>query len=549
MQLKAKIDKVEVKTISKDEDGLRERELHFCKLLIDGEDCDTGIYRYSPCADAAIKNFKDILRITSALKSGKNVKGLENKIFAKYCIADEMSNKKALQSAREASKKFRYTPVAMRVKMLSDIRESLINNKEKLIELLMLEGHPRKLAEWEYTGMLKGVAPETLNFYKDSLWKEVGHKDGERMYLVRKPDGVVCLAPPRNAPCSNSFTAVLVFLAGNTLVIKPPLKKPIATIYLWRDIIYPVLVKNGAPKGILNIVVGNSKVIFEEWITSDYVDDVIYFGESEQGIELGKKIYDSGKKPVLELSGNDMMFVWKDADISNAAKSLADAFLGSTQICMVPKKAFVHEKIYDEFLKHFVKEVRKVKVGLPSDPNTTLVPVAKADKFYEFLEDAISQGAKLIQGGKKINFEGIEDENGLFVQPSVLKMEGCSNLKNIKIITEENFFPLVPVIKVDCDKNFSEADKDKNIFEDMIEIANLNSYGLRTSVWIKSDLYKRKFVKYLHNSGLIRINSRHVDFSLYLATHGGTGRTGGPFGEMNYMWQKTSHLQGVSRFD
>ena len=81
----------------------------------------------------------------------------------------------------------------------------------------------------------------------------------------------------------------------------------------------------------------------------------------------------------------------------------------------------------------------------------------------------------------------------------------------------------------------------------MIRIARSNEYGLRTSVWVSSNYYIRKFIKNIDNSGLLRINSRHVDFSLYLGTHGGTGKTGGPFGEMNYVWQKTSHLQGISR--
>jgi hypothetical protein len=34
--------------------------------------------------------------------------------------------------------------------------------------------------------------------------------------------------------------------------------------------------------------------------------------------------------------------------------------------------------------------------------------------------------------------------------------------------------------------------------------------------------------------------------SYYLSTHGGIKKTGGPFGEMNYIWQKTTHLQGIS---
>lgn len=81
----------------------------------------------------------------------------------------------------------------------------------------------------------------------------------------------------------------------------------------------------------------------------------------------------------------------------------------------------------------------------------------------------------------------------------------------------------------------------------MAYLVNNHGYGLRVSLWVSLAKYLRKFAKELDNCGLLRINSRHVGFSYYLSTHGGTRKSGGPFGEMNYFWQKTSHLQGITR--
>ena len=50
----------------------------------------------------------------------------------------------------------------------------------------------------------------------------------------------------------------------------------------------------------------------------------------------------------------------------------------------------------------------------------------------------------------------------------------------------------------------------------------------------------------IDRSGLLRINSKHIGVSTYLSSHGGIGKTGGPYGEMNYIWLKTSHMQGIS---
>ena len=80
----------------------------------------------------------------------------------------------------------------------------------------------------------------------------------------------------------------------------------------------------------------------------------------------------------------------------------------------------------------------------------------------------------------------------------------------------------------------------------MLEIAQKNEYGLRASVWVKSAYYTRQFMKHIDNCALLRINSRHVAFSLYLPGQGGVGKTGGPYGEASYLVQKTTHLQGIS---
>ena len=118
-------------------------------------------------------------------------------------------------------------------------------------------------------------------------------------------------------------------------------------------------------------------------------------------MDAGAKIYALGKKPILELSGNDLFLVWKDADINEASESLLDCFLGSTQICMVPKIAIIHNDIYDRLLEKFLEKVRALKFGLPTDAETVFSPVGKIKEFFEFLQDALDKKAELICGGQK----------------------------------------------------------------------------------------------------------------------------------------------------
>jgi acyl-CoA reductase-like NAD-dependent aldehyde dehydrogenase len=219
--------------------------------------------------------------------------------------------------------------------------------------------------------------------------------------------------------------------------------------------------------------------------------------------------------------------------------SLIEGFLGSTQVCMMPKIALIHEKVFDDFEKGFTKKVKELKVGLPSDKETLLSPISKIKEFFMFLEDALSKGAILICGGKRINHLGKLDEKGFYIQPTLIRIDDIEKAKNMLCIKEEIFFPLIPLIKV--------SGSDEEIFNKMVDMVDVHNYGLRTSLWISSGKFTRKFAKELDNCGILRINSRHAGFSYYISTHGGTKRSGGPFGEMNYFWQKTSHLQGVCR--
>ncbi len=115
----------------------------------------------------------------------------------------------------------------------------------------------------------------------------------------------------------------------------------------------------------------------------------------------------------------------------------------------------------------------------------------------------------------------------------------------MKIIKEENFFPVIPLIKIKSCKE-DKKEKDKEIFDKMLEIADKNEYGLRASVWVKSVRYKKQFIKCIDNCAMLRINSRHVDFSFWIPAQGGVRKTGGPYGEASFLIQKITHLQGIS---
>ena len=515
-------------------------------LFVDGKDVDTEKYEYFPYADKATLNFKKTYQIITKLKKGTISEDVDEYIYAKYCVGNNELNKKAIEVAYKASKIYRRFNILRRKKILYTINDKLIKYKSIVLKMLSIEGHPKKLAEWEYNSMQKVFCKQSIDLYKDELWTELGHEKNERIYLARKPDGVVVVIPPKNASALNSLIGAYALLSGNTIIVKPPLKIPVATIFVWKHIVGEALKENGAPDGCLNIVVGNSKTMLDEWLKNPKVNDIFFSGASKQGLEIGNKICASNKKPILELSGNDNFFVWDDCNLDKAADAAMDCFLGSTQICMVPKTLIVHEDICDRFVSILLEKVKKIQYGLPSNDKTILTPVVKMAECVKSFEDAKKNKGIVLCGGNRVDYNGNINKDGTYFQPTfVLFNDNNPNLLNIKCICEENFFPVIPIIKVSSNKD-NKKDKDKDIFNKMINIADCNEYGLRASVWVKSAFYTRQFMRLIDKSGFLRINSRHIGMSMYLSSHGGVGKTGGPYGEMNFIWLKTSHMQGIS---
>jgi acyl-CoA reductase-like NAD-dependent aldehyde dehydrogenase len=515
------------------------------KLFIGGCDVDTGVYGYMPDASHLIRDYRGTIEALERVKAGESAALATGVVYGRYCIGSSEHNQLAMEAAYKASRVFRHFPLAKRRAMMDSVRRLLIARRDELLDIMIAEGHACELAEWEYEGMCKAYDPDTLDFYHHSLARKIATVAGGDTYIVRRPDGVVAVSPPASAPTSVAIIAGFALFGGNTLVVKPPVKLPLSCTFLWKEIFNEAARMHGAPDGVINVVVGNSTLFTQEWIQSEYVNDILFFGPSHLGLEIGKRAYEHGKKPILELSGSDIMMVWKDADLEGAVKALLDGFWGSTQIGMAPKKTLVHEDIYPQFLERFVEAAKTLRPGLPEEKGVYLSPMNKIQEFYECLKDALSKGGRMVCGGRQLNYLGDEDPDGPFIEPTVVAVDDLEQALTMKCVLEENGVALIPVIKIAADGPLTEASRDDDIFAKMMAALDNNDYGLRTSVWVKSDAYREKFMDRSCNSGMLIVNARHAALNKFLAVRGGVKKSGGPFGEMNYVWEKTTYAHGI----
>lgn len=459
-------------------------------------------------------------------------------VVARCALADPATVDEALAAAAAAAPVWGAFPLDRRMRVVHRFHEEVLRRHDELVAVLVDEGHPRSLAEWEVAGVLQGTSPQTTAWCEEQMHREY-RDDNRRVLVVRKPDGVVALSPPQNAAAVNSLLGVPALAAGNTLVVKAPRSTPYGVMYVLREIVAPILDEVGAPPGTLNVVCGHPKKILDQWLDSPLVDDLFYFGSSETGIPLGEEAVRRGKKPILELAGNDGCVVWHDADLNRAAEALTECFFGSGQICMVPNYVVAHPAIAEPLLERVLSLAAKIRPGYPEDPEVLLSPVLKTDTFFAYLDQARQAGATLLAGGRRLEIDGAPSETGLFIEPTVLRVDGLAGARRLWAVARETFFPLLPVV-------VAEDGRGPDLLDDVIGFLNANPYSLRNSVWTSSEATIEQFVRRVHNGGLLKINDSHIGFVPYLSTHGGDGLTGGPFGESNYPMLRTSHLQGIS---
>ena len=322
---------------------------------IAGQDVPADKWVHCLRASAVLDDMLPQLSLKRDLDRGRRHDGDEHaSVLARCAVADDTVVERAIQAAAAAAPAWGATPLEVRLRVVHRLHEELRRRHDEVVEVLVQEGHPRALAEWELAGCLHGTSPETVGLCAEQMHRE--YEDAHRRLLVvRKPDGVVALSPPQNAAAVNSLLGVPALAAGNALVVKAPRGSPYGVMFVLREIVAPILDEVGAPPGTLNIVCGPPKRILDQFLASPLVNDIFYFGSSELGIALGEEAVRRGKKPILELAGNDGCVVWHDADLDRAAEALTESFFGSGQICMVPNYVVAHPDIADRLLARLIE--------------------------------------------------------------------------------------------------------------------------------------------------------------------------------------------------
>ncbi|MGX1265271.1 succinate-semialdehyde dehydrogenase/glutarate-semialdehyde dehydrogenase [Rossellomorea marisflavi] len=368
----------------------------------------------------------------------------------------------AVDAASEAFKSWSKHSAYERSELVRKWHDLIHENREDLARTMTLEqGKPFKeaLGEIDYAnGYISWFAEEGKRVYGEQI--PATQRD-KRMFVTKQPVGVVAVITPWNFPAAMITRKVAPALAaGCTVVIKPAELTPLTAFKLAH-----LAEEAGIPKGVINVVSGDSKTIGEAWTDDTRVRKLTFTGSTPVGKILMKNSADTMKKISLELGGHAPSIVTQDADLDKAVKGVvASKYRNAGQTCVCTNRIYVHESIVDEFTEKYVAEVKKLKVGNGLEEGVDIGPLIDdraVDKVKKHIEDAVDKGAEIATGGSV--------KEGLFFEPTVLT--GVTD--DMLCMSEETFGPLAPITTFKTE-------------EEAVERANDSIYGLAAYVFTEN---------------------------------------------------------------
>ena len=393
----------------------------------------------------------------------KTVSPVDGSVYVERPYAAPEDIAQALTRAVRAGKVWRDVPVAERAEVCARAVDAVVAARDDIAgEITWQMGRPIRYSPAEVGGFEKrarhmiAIAPEALADIG------IGDREGFTRFIRRQPLGVVFTVAPWNYPYLTSVNSVIpALMAGNAVILKHSAQTPLAA-----ERYAEAFDSADLPTGVFQFLhldhPSTAKVI-----RAPEVDFVAFTGSVGGGEMVEAAAHGRFIGVGLELGGKDPAYVRADADLDFAVENLVDGvFFNCGQSCCGIERLYVHERVYDSFVGGFADLVGQYKLGDPTDPETTLGPMVRAeaaDFVRAQTSDAISAGAKALIDPSGFDADG---EGTPYLAPQVLT--GVDH--SMSVMTEESFGPVVGIMKVGSD-------------DEAVDLMNDSRFGLTASIW------------------------------------------------------------------
>lgn len=442
--------------------------------------------------------------------------------FAQVANSTVKDAKEATDAAYQAFESWRTQPAKVRSQCLIRWHQLIIKNAEDLARIISYEqGKPLAEARGEVAygaSYVDWFASEALRTYGDIIPETV---HGKKLMVVKEAVGVVAAITPWNFPLAMIARKIAPALAaGCTVVAKPAEDTPLTALAL-----VALAEEAGIPAGVLNIITSSRDRVSEVvgvWLSDARVRKVTFTGSTAVGKILARESAATLKHLSLELGGNAPFIVFEDADLDAAVEGLIAAkFRNGGQTCVCPNRVYVHDSVYDDFADKLTKRVASLKVGPWDQADSQIGPMINdraIEKIQRHVDDALTLGARLLTGGKRIQNDMATGPN--YFAPTVL----VDANHDMELARDETFGPVALLFRFHSE-------------QEVIEAANDTPFGL-AGYFYSNDIKRVWRVSSKMQTGIVGINEGAI--ASETAPFGGVkesgyGREGSRYGLDDYM--------------
>lgn len=390
----------------------------------------------SPERESVLKAYKELYNSTvdiplfigdEEIKTG-NTKRLfppfdHQHTIGQYHEADKALVEKAISTALEAREKWATMPWEHRAAIFLKAAELLAGPYRAKINAatMLAQGKTVHQAEIDAACEFIDFLRFNVQFMTEIYAQQPVSSEGIWNRLEHRPlEGFVYAVTPFNFTAIAGNLPSCVALMGNVVVWKPS-----ATQVYSANVIMEVFQKAGLPKGVINMINGNSAMITDTLLDSPDFAGIHFTGSTgvfnSMWAKIGQNInkYKTYPRIVGETGGKDFVWAHPSSNPIEVATALTrGSFEYQGQKCSAASRAYIPASLWDAVKERVVADVKSFKMGSPEDTSnyvSAVITEGSFDKLAKAIEDAkASNEAEVIVGG------GYDKSKGWFIEPTVI---------------------------------------------------------------------------------------------------------------------------------
>ena len=317
----------------------------------------------------------------------------------------------AIAGAVEGAAIMREMPAYERYEILQKTTQLMHQHSEELGRIISME-EGKVLAEGLFEASRSATTMEVSAEEAKRLSGEVLPIDGapgtrgKLAFTLRVPCGVVAAITPFNFPLNLVCHKVGPALAaGNSVLLKPASDTPLVALKM-----VEILLEAGVPPLAISCVTGSGGHVGQAICSDPRIHKISFTGSAEVGEQICRTA--GIKRVTMELGSNSPLIVMGDADLNKVVDAtVATGYANAGQVCISTQRVLAISDVYDDLVAALQPRVEALQTGNQLMESTQVGPMVRegdAVRVSSWIEEAVSQGARLVCGGQRDAAQGFE---------------------------------------------------------------------------------------------------------------------------------------------